>query len=238
MPSSIPYEEWEKELNYYSVYVTVAASLLIALAIFVVLFIVYRTFYLGTIVGGALSGIFGIITVMAQESHSRRKVAKIIVDVTPIVQSKDLNLKTWNFILRLVQVNKGFKAGNKVVTFIRMYVNKSKDGPLPTINSTKGLTDISEANNCPFPVGGDQLMVKVFESKPDLYGVRYPGINVPFGEVVIDEHFIESYRAITLEADTYEEFTHFNRKYLISWNYPPKGEFPAVKVLSEKFEHY
>ena len=238
MLDSAPFNEWKKELAYYSVYVTVATSLLIALAIFVILFIVYRTFYLATIVGGALSGIFGIITVMAQESHSRRKVAKIIVGVNPEVHWRDSNLKTKEFSLGLVQVNKGFRAGNKVVTFIRLYIKIQKGAGFPTFNSTEGLVDISEANNCPFPAGGDQVMIKVFESKSDLFGVRYPGISVPFGKVGINEDFIKNYRALTLEADTYEEFTHSNRKFLLSWDDPPKDVFPTVKVLSEKFEHY
>lgn len=238
MLDSAPFNEWKKELAYYSVYVKVATLLLIALTISVVLFVIYKTFYLATIVGGALSGIFGIITVMAQESHSRRKVAKIIVEVNPEVHWRDSNLKTKNFSLGLVQVNKGFRAGNKVVTFIRLYIKIQEGAGLPTFNSTEGLVDISEANNCPFPAGVGQAMIKVFESKQDLFGVRYPGINVPFGKIGVDGDFIKDYRALTLEADTYEEFTHSNRKFLLSWSDPPKDTFPTVKVLSEKFEHY
>lgn len=232
------YDEFKKDLAYYSVYVKVAIALLIGFAIFVVLFVFYKTFYLATIIGGALSGLFGIITVMAQESQSIRRVAKIIVNVSPEVQWKDQNHQIREFILNIAQINKGARAGNKVVTFIKLYVEFLENKDFPIFSPGAGLIDISVNNKCPIFIGGKQIMVNVFASKQDLMGARYPGINVTIGRINIDEESIKNYRVLTLEADTYEEFTHSNQKILIAWNDYPKDLFPSIKSLSEKFEHY
>ena len=238
MSDSEFYKEWKKELASYSVYLKAAIALLISLAIFFILFTYHQTFYLATIMGGALSGIFGIITVMAQDVQSRKKVAKIRVDVLPEIYSHGEGPQTWRVRLGLVQMNIGVRAGNKVMTFIRLYIKITEGKGLPDFSSTGDLVDISDVNNCPFPAGDGQIMIKIFKTKQDSFGVRYPGIGVPIGKIGVDEDFIKNYHALTLEVDAYEEYTHFNRKFLISWKSPPVGQFPAMKVLSEKFEHY
>ena len=238
MSNSAFYKEWKNGLAHYSVYVEAATALLIALAVLVIAFIRYQTFYLATMMGGALSGIFGIITVTAQDVQSRKKVAKIRVDVVPEAHLKDLISQIWRVDLRLYQMNRGVRIGNKVMTFIRLYIKITEGKGLPVFSSTVDLVDISDVNNCPFPAEDGQIMIKVFESKPDPFGVHYPGINVPIGKIGVDEDFFKNYGALTLEADTYEEYTHFNRKFLISGKYPSKEPFPTIKVLSEKFERY
>lgn len=232
------YKKWKNELTHYSVYVEATTALLIALAVLVIAFIHYQTFYLATMVGGVFSGIFGIITVMAQDSQSRKRVARISVDVVPGIHSNDPSFQTGRVNLKLVQMNRGVRAGNKVMTFIRLYVKVVQGMNLPNFRATEGLVDISDVNHCPFPAEDCQIMIKVFESKPDPFGVRYPGINVPIGEIGFDKDFFKNYDALTLEADTYEEYTHFNLKFLISGKYPSKEPFPTIKVLSEKFERY
>lgn len=238
MPGTKSLNKLKNELTHYSVYVTVTIALLLALAIFVILFILYRTFYLATMVGGALSGTFGIITLMTQEAQSRKKVARITVEIVPEVQLNGPELKTKEVHLSFLQKNEGVRVGNKVATFIRLYVKIDQGISLANFGSIEGLVDISDVNHCPFPMGDGRTMIKVFRSKQDLLGDYYPGINVPIGKIMVEGDFFENKRILTLEVDIYEEFTHLSRKVEVSWSEPSTDNFPKIRDISKKFELY